>query len=74
MVSSTFLRCPCKIQVLNTLAPAWHRRQVRTLRWMLYETAGKVVFHGGAIWLKVRRHMEALFAGVRLKSWEFAMG
>ncbi len=63
-----------RLFVLNTLAPAWHRRQVRTLRWMLYETAGKVVFHGGAIWLKVRRHMEALFAGVRLKSWEFAMG
>jgi len=59
--------------VLRALSPAWHRRQVRTLRWMLYETAGKVVFHGGAIWLKVRRHMEALFAGVRLKSWEFAM-
>lgn len=63
-----------RLFVLNTLAPAWHRRQVGTLRWMLYETAGKVVFHGGAIWLKVRRHMEALFAGVRLKSWEFAMG
>ena len=63
-----------RLFVLNALEPAWHRRQVRTLRWMLYETAGKVVFHGGATWLKVRRHMEALFAGVRFKSWEFAMG
>jgi len=57
-----------RLFVLKTLAPAWHRRQVRTLRWMFYETAGKVVFHGGVIWLKVRQHMEALFTEVRLKS------
>ena len=63
-----------RLFTLKALAPAWHRRQVRTLRWMFYETAGKVVFHGGAVWLKVRQHMEALFAEVRLKSWEFAVG
>ena len=62
-----------RLFILKTLSPTWHKRQVQTLRWMLYETAGKVVFHAGAVWLKVRRHMESLFAGVRLKSWEFAM-
>lgn len=63
-----------RLFTLKALAPAWHRRQVQTLRWMFYETAGKVVFHSGAIWLKVRQHMEALFAEVRLKSREFAVG
>ena len=62
-----------RLFILKTLSPAWHRRQVQTLRWMLYETAGKVVFHAGTVWLKVRRHMASLFAGVRVKSWEFAM-
>ena len=57
-----------RLFILKTLSPAWHKRQVQTLRWMLYETAGKVVFHAGAVWLKVRRHMESLLAGVRLKS------
>jgi hypothetical protein len=61
-----------RLFVLSTLDMAWHRHQVQTLRWKLYETAGKIVFHGGHIYLKVSRSLEKLFSQVRLRSWEFA--
>ncbi|MCG7852164.1 MAG: IS1380 family transposase, partial [Methanosarcinaceae archaeon] len=63
-----------RLFVLKTLDSSWHRHQVQTLRWKLYGTAGKIVFHGGALWLKVRRHMRELFAAIRLQSWRFAVG
>jgi hypothetical protein len=61
-----------RLFVLSTLDKSWHRHQVQTLRWKLYETAGKIVFHGGQIYLKVSRSLQNLFAQVRLRSWEFA--
>ena len=61
-----------RLFVLRTLDKSWHRHQVQTLRWKLYESAGKIVFHGRDVWLKVRRHLHALFSQIRLKSWEFA--
>ena len=61
-----------RLFVLSTLDMPWHRHQVQTLRWKFYETAGKIVFHGGQIYLKVSRGLEKLFARVRLRSWEFA--
>jgi len=64
-----------QIQILrNTLDQTWHRHEVQTLRWRLYETAGKVVYHAGAWWLQVRSDMEALFSGIRHRSWLFAEG
>jgi hypothetical protein len=38
----------------------------------LFQTAGKIVFHAGSVWMKVGRHMRELFAVIRLRSWEFA--
>jgi hypothetical protein len=61
-----------RLFVLSTLDMSWHRHQVQTLRWKLYETAGKIVFHGGQIYLKVSRRVQKLFAQVRLRSWQFA--
>lgn len=61
-----------RLFVLKTLDLSWHRHQVQTLRWKLYESAGKIVFHGRDVWLKVRRHLRDLFSRIRLKSWEFA--
>jgi hypothetical protein len=58
-----------RLFVLKMLDSSWHRHQVQTLRWKLYGTADKVVFHGGALWLKVKRHMRELFAAIRLRSW-----
>jgi hypothetical protein len=63
-----------RLFVLNTLDASWHRHQVQTLRWRLYETAGKVVFHGGAVWLKVRCRIQGLFKKIRMRTWQFAFG
>jgi hypothetical protein len=61
-----------RLFVLKTLDTSWHRHQVQTLRWKLYQSAGKIVFHGRYVYLKVRRHLQGLFSQIRLKSWEFA--
>jgi len=58
--------------VLKPLDACWHQHQVQTLRWKLYERAGKILFHGRSIWLKVRRHVRGLFAEIRARSWQFA--
>lgn len=63
-----------RLFVLKALDASWHRHQVQTLRWKLYETAGKIVFHGREVWLKVRHHLRSLFMQVRTKTWEFANG
>ena len=61
-----------RLFVLNTLATSWHRHQVQTVRWRLYQIAGKIVFHGGQVFLKVRRGLCHLFTDIRLRIWEFA--
>jgi hypothetical protein len=61
-----------KLFLLKTLDASWHRHQVQTLRWKLYGVAGKVVFRGHYVYLKVRRSVRELFTRVRLRSWEFA--
>jgi hypothetical protein len=53
-----------RLFVLSTLDMSWHRHQV--------QTAGKIVFHGRYIYLKVSRSLQKLFAQVRVKSWDFA--
>lgn len=35
--------------------PSWHRHQVQAIRWRLSQAAGKIVFHWGQVFLKVRR-------------------
>ena len=61
-----------RLCVLRALGVSWHRHQVQTLRWRLYGTAGKIVFHGRSTWLKINKHLRDLFSKIRLKSWEFA--
>ena len=61
-----------RLFILSTMDASWHRHQVQTLRWKLYGTAGKIVFHGRSLYLKVSRGLQRLFAHVRLRSWEFA--
>ncbi len=61
-----------RLFILSTMDVSWHRHQVQTLRWKLYGTAGKIVFHGRSVYLKVSRRLQKLFARVRLRSWDFA--
>ena len=61
-----------RLFILKTMATSWHRHQVQTIRWRLYQIAGKIVFHGGQVFLKVRRGLCQLFADIRLRIWEFA--
>jgi len=63
-----------KLFVKNALDKAWQKYQVQTVRWRLYQKAGKVVSHAGQIALKINDYLYELFENVRYRSWEFVMG
>jgi hypothetical protein len=54
------------------LPASWRKQQVRTLRWRLYQAAGKVVTHAGAVYLKVAAGLFALFEEIRTRCRELA--
>ncbi len=47
------------------LKKEWRHHQVQTLRWRLYQTAGKVVRHAGQVYLKVRDSVIERFEEIR---------
>ena len=61
-----------RLFTVTVLSPSWRRCQVQTVRWRLYQVAGKIVFHGGQVFLKVRRGLFRLFGDIRFRIWEFA--
>jgi hypothetical protein len=61
-----------KLFALNILEKSWYRNQVQTIRWRLYQIAGKIVFHSGQVFLKIRHSFCQLFNDIRLRIWEFA--
>ena len=63
-----------KLFVNNVLDKSWSKYQVQTVRWRLYEKAGKVVFHAGQTALKIQEYLYELFKKIRHRSWEFVMG
>ena len=60
-----------KLFAINTLDRSWHNCQVETIRWRLYQIAGKIVYHANQIFLKVHRRFYNLFENIRLRTWEF---
>ncbi len=52
---------------LLALPPTWSRCQVRTVRWRLYQMAGKVVRHAGAVILKVQQWLWGLCEEIRTR-------
>ena len=47
------------------LGKEWERAQVQTVRWQLFQTAGKIVRHGRQLFLKISVTMLDAFAAIR---------
>src|SRR5580704_16670617 len=47
------------------LGRGWERSQVQTVRWRLFQTAGKIVRHGRQIFLQIGAAMLDMFAAIR---------
>lgn len=54
------------------LKKEWRQHQVQTLRWRLYQIAGKLVRHAGRMMLKVRDNVIELFEHIRMQCWLLA--
>ena len=63
-----------KLFVNNVLDKSWNKYQVQTVRWRLYQKAGKVVSHAGQIALKINEHLFEIYKVIRFRAWEFVMG
>jgi hypothetical protein len=55
---------------LLALPSSMLKSQIQTVRWLLYQTAGKIVKHGGALYLKVSNAMCHVLAEIRARSYE----
>ena len=49
----------------EALASGWERSQVQSVRWRLFQTAGKIVRHGRQMFLKISAAMLDLFSAIR---------
>jgi hypothetical protein len=49
----------------DALGRGWERSQVQTVRWRLFQTAGKIVRHGRQIFLQIGAAMVDIFAAIR---------
>lgn len=56
----------------SALSSQWRHVQVQTVRWRLYNVAGKVVRHGRQLFLKVSAWVHELLAEIRARSRELA--
>jgi len=54
------------------LKKEWRQHQVQTIRWRLYQIAGKVLRHAGRMYLKVKEHVVELFEDIRMQCWLLA--
>ena len=57
----------------ETLQESWQRHTIQTLRYKLYNIAGKVVTHSRKTILKVNEQFIKLFESIRQKSYEISL-
>ncbi len=56
-----------------SLPQSMQKNQIQTLRWRLYQAAGRITKHGGALYLKVSNCFYELFEEIRSKLYEVLM-
>jgi len=56
----------------HALPEAWGRHQVRTIRWRLYQIAGRITRHARSLWIKVSGAHIALFRDIRRRCSQLA--
>jgi len=49
----------------EALGDEWERSQVQSVRWRLFQTAGKIVRHGRQMFLRISAAMLDLFSAIR---------
>jgi len=47
------------------LGQDWQRAQVQTVRWRLFQTAGRIVRHGRQVFLKINAALLEMFTAIR---------
>ena len=55
---------------MTTLPQSMRRFQIQTIRWQLFQVAGKVVKHAGNLYLKVNQFAHQLLSEVRARNYE----
>ena len=55
---------------IMALPSSLRKCQIQTVRWLLYQTAGKIVKHAGALYLKVSNEMLGVLGEIRAKNYE----
>lgn len=50
---------------IDALGKGWERSQIQTVRWRLFQTAGKIVRHGRQVYLKISVAMLDMFSAIR---------
>lgn len=60
-----------RIFQLKVLSSEWSHRKISTIRWKLYNVAGRIVYHANQLILKVKRFYRDTFAEIRIKIYEF---
>ena len=75
--NAVFFRIGClaynlfRIFQLNILPKGYKKHQIKTIRWRLYNIAGRIVYHSRKVFLKVRNYAYSMFKEMRYKIFIF---
>ena len=60
-----------RIFQLNILPKEYKKHQIKTIRWKLYNIAGRIVYHSRKVFLKVKNYAYSIFKEMRYKIFIF---